>query len=284
MADLFSFPDVPKPTAPLGFYRTPIPEGGMRRAQDLAKRFGVSGDVRDAHARLVISDAASALEVFVASDSLRWSTIQTLRSEEDGAEGVPDEEEAKAIASDFFKARGVSLDGAELHSVSPAITWRHIPDSKDDPERRTVSRQVNYAYALDGWPIFGPGAKVQATVGGKGRVTECYQFWRHPRRDGEHEILPGDVVVEMLRRDPMFDGLKPGETTITFRNARLGYYALTPREYQRALIPVYAFEGTASTPAMPRHDFVRYVVAVRFAADEVKRQGIISHAPVYVFS
>jgi hypothetical protein len=284
MADLFSFPDIPKPKAPLGLYRTPVPKERAQDAKVLAERFGVSGEVRDAHARLIVSDARSTLEVFMASDSLRWGMIHTLTSEEDGADGLPDDDEAKTIASVFLKSRGISLADTEPHSVMSAITWRHSPDSKSKPERRKVSLQINYAYTLDGLRVFGPGAKAQVTVGGKGRVMECYQFWRRPQRDGEHDVLSGDAVVELLRRDPMFRQLKSGEATVTFRSARLGYYALTPREYQRALIPVYAFDGTVSTPLMPRYDFVRYVVATRFDADQVKRQGIISHAPAYLFS
>jgi len=66
--------------------------------------------------------------------------------------------------------------------------------------------------------------------------------------------------------DPAFRDLRPADSSVRFHRCRLGYYALPPREVQRISPPVFALDGTVSTPALERYDFTRYVPAVRPAA------------------
>ena len=92
------------------------------------------------------------------------------------------------------------------------------------------------------------------------------------------------MVVALLRRDPTFGQLEAGKASVVFSDVRLGYFSLPPREYQGVLIPVYAFRGTVSTPVLERYDFVRYVVAVKFDREEVKRERVVQQEPAHLFS
>jgi len=71
---------------------------------------------------------------------------------------------------------------------------------------------------------------------------------------------------------------------VIYRNPRLGYYALPPRESQGALIPVYAFDGTVSTKALERNDFRRYVVAVQLTPEGAKQVAAAFRSAGPVFS
>jgi len=151
-------------------------------------------------------------------------------------------------------------------------------------ETSPVALHVNYRFSLDGLPVLGPGAKIQVTYGDRGKVVEFYKFWRLPKAERELDLLPPEAALELLRRDPAFADLREGEARVVFHRARLAHYALPPRESQGCLIPVYAFDGTVSTAQLERYDFVRYVVGVRFTAEDAKQVGAVFRSSSPLFS
>ena len=62
------------------------------------------------------------------------------------------------------------------------------------------------------------------------------------------------------------------------------HHALPPRETQGALIPIYAFDGIASTKELRRYEFTRYVVAVRYTPEEAKQVGAAFRGAGPIFS
>jgi hypothetical protein len=283
MADLFTFPEMPRERDKIPLFRTQPPGDRTQAAAALAAKFGLTGEVRDAGSSFMASDRRGSLEVFHASDSLRWSTLHLQKSEDEKIAALPDDKAAIKIAGEFLKERGISLANAKIKNVTRSELSRLQPRAKE-PEVKTVAVHVNYGYALEGLPVLGPGAKMQVTIGAGSKVVECYRFWRGSKEVGERELISSQTVLELLRRDPMFRQLREGEARVAFSRVRLGYFALPPREYQRMLIPVYAFDGTISTRELERFDFVRYAVAVKFERDEVKREGIVQHEPAHLFS
>ena len=282
MADLFTFPELPRDRRTIPLFQTPRPGDRMKEARKLAEKFGVKGEIREAGSSLLVSDARANLEVFHASDSLRWSTLHLRKSETDKIEKLPDDGAAAELAAKYLKAQGISLAEASLHNVTRSELSRLGPRGKE-PEVMPVAVHVNYRYALKELPVFGPGAKIQVTLGGGGKVAEFYQFWRKPKAAGERELIPLETIVALLRRDPIFEQLRPEEAQVRFDSVRLGYFALAPRERQGMLVPVYAFRGTVSTRALERYEFVRYAVAVKLDSEEVKRDALVSRelAPLF---
>jgi hypothetical protein len=273
MADLFEFSDMPREARPIGLFRTPFPKEPDKVAPKVAARFGLNGKMRDAGARLVFRDVKGILELFRASDSLRWSAMHKLKSEDDGAGNLPDDATAVKAAATYLKDRALSLAGTRAPQVTRAELSVQERDKK--PETKTVAVHVNYRYELNGMPVFGPGAKTRVTLGGKGKVLECYQFWRAAKQEGERPLIAPSGIADIFRRDPAYAELNAESARVTVRSAQYGYYALPPREYQGMLIPVCAVAGTISTRVLPRHDFVRYVVAVEFGTNDAKELCIV---------
>ena len=119
MADLFEFPEMPREQRSIRLFRTPFPKDPEKSAPKVAKRFGVTGKARDAGARLVFSSQRSNLELFRASDSLRWSEMGSSRARTTAPAGLPDEKTAVKSAAAYLKEHGLAL----ANRRPPDVTW-----------------------------------------------------------------------------------------------------------------------------------------------------------------
>ena len=275
MADLFEFPEMPREQRSIRLFRTPFPKDPEKSAPKVAKRFGVTGKARDAGARLVFSSQRSNLELFRASDSLRWSEMGKLKSEDDGAGGLArrkDCREKRRRVPERARARpgqpasaGCDLGGAlglpPRHDQAGNKAGRHPRELSlrtrsacrcSDRARRPVSRSVARRRCSSA-----------ITSGAPPRKRANVPFFRRPYR--------GD-----FRNDEAYAELDSETARVSVRSAQFGYYALPPREYQGMLIPVCAVSGTVSTRVLPRYDFLRYVVAVDFADNDAKELGVVT--------
>jgi hypothetical protein len=277
----FVFPKSGPTRATVPLLRTKPPTWTEKAELALAERFGVKAKFRDAGSRHVFTDRASELEIFQASDSLRWTRADSAKSEFGSeAEVRPDADIIKA-ASAFARQVRLLPKGAETGELGETLAMRWSSGKrKEDPESRRITRQVNYRMSAEGLPLMGPGAKAQISVGPAG-VVECYRFWRDFEVSGERAVLALEEAQDRFRADPAYSDLAKGVVIID--GIDLGYYALPPREPQGYLIPAFAFHGHIETEALPRYDFTRYVVAVDYKADEVKRLGVYGGSARYVF-
>ncbi len=275
MADLFQFPKISLDRDRITLYRTPFPKLTDARIAKLAALHGVKSKPQDAGSRIIFRDRRATLEVFLASDSIRWSTLSNGTAESGGNGGrpaLPDDAAAPKLAAAFLRARKVQTKGAAVDSITHAMFARANRKTRN-AEEHPIAVHVNYRYELEGLPVLGPGAKIQVTYAGGKAPAEMYKFWRAPKAEAELELLPAEAAFDLLRRDPAFAELPSDGSQVVYRDLRLGYYALPPRETQGALIPVYAFEGTVTTREFERYDFTRYVVAVPYTPDQAKEVG-----------
>jgi hypothetical protein len=248
---------------------------------ELAKRLGVKAKAEHAGARVIVRDRQSVLEEFLASNSVRWSTLQNATSEGPGPGRAPGGRR-RAQGSRDLPARAEALDAARrdrLRDARDALKDRsaHLGD-RGDPDR--PARQLPL---LDGRPSRArAGRQDPGDVRGprKGRralpvLARCAEGAR-----ARAAAQSGDPAPSRRSR---LRGPSAG-TRVVFHRARLGYYALPPRESQGCLIPVYAFDGTVSTRQLRRYDFVRYVVAARFTPRDLKETGSVFRPFGPVFS
>jgi hypothetical protein len=259
--DLFTFPEIPSSQS-VALMRSSRPETDPSSSvTKLAERFGVKGNVQDAGSRLIVRDDASSLEFFVATSSVRWNMWPAQSSEAQAAPRLLDEREAIDRATSWLRELGLEHEAASVTSVTDLeLSFRRAGERQETTW--ALARQVNLGFQASGLPFFGPGAKMQVSLGDAGRPIETLRFWRDVEPTGEAATISPEEVIDILRRDETFAQLRPGESTVRFETCRLGYYALPPREVQRLLVPVFAISGTATTPALDRYEFMRYVPAV----------------------
>ena len=280
-----TFPTMDTDRDRITFFRTPFPKLGDAKVAKLAEAHGMKAKPEDAGSRIVIRDRRATLELFRASDSVRWSTLDNGEAEfvpNGGGPTLPDDDAAVKLAGAFLRERGISTKGAKVDSITQT-TYARMTRRMKQPDERPLAVHVNYRYELEGLPVLGPGAKIQVTFAGGKKPAEMYAFWRSPRADTEIDLLPAGEAMELLRRDPQFEELGD-DAHVDYTNPRLGYYALPPRETQGALIPIYAFDGIASTKELRRYEFTRYVVAVRYTPEEAKQVGAAFRGAGPIFS
>lgn len=278
------FEDLMEKREMMPMYRTPFPKWGRRDVQTVVETFRIKGRIRDEGSRFVVKNRNRTLEIFKASDSVRWIVESSRESELQKAVKLPLEKEARKLADTFLNEKKLKETNAAFKSISYSeIAWMH----KGEKEERafTVALHVNYEFSLRGQPVMGSGAKMQVTVGSFRRIIEFYRFWRNPVLEKEMRVIPFEKVIEVLRADEAFADLpsKKGYS-VKFTRPRLGYYSLPPRESQGYLLPVYAFDGEVITPHLEEYKFTKYVVAVDIKPEEVKKVGAIFTMPSNILS
>lgn len=285
MADVFQLPKLELDREKITFYRTPFPKLTPAKVAQIAKVHGIKAKPQDGGSLVLLRDRRATLELFRASDSIRWSTLANGKSESSANGGrpkLPDEAAARKKAAAFLRQRKIPTKGAAVDSITHGMLSR-ATKRRREVEEEPIAVHVNYRFELDGLPVLGPGAKIQVTFVDDKTPAEVYRFWRTPKADGEMELLPARAAFDLLRRDPDFAELGD-DARVEYRNPRLGYYALPPRESQGALIPVYAFDGRLSTRDFERYDFTRYVVAVPYTPEDAKQVGAAFRGAGPVFS
>lgn len=278
--ELFTFPKMPAPQPVTLLQPRRIEGSACSIAAKLGERFGVRAKPQDMGARIIASDDQSVLEYFVATGSVRWAARAGQKGEAEFQPRLPDEKEAVEYATARLREFDLMHGAAAVHSVTDLELCIRKANEKEESVW-PIARQVNMRFKEGGLPFFGPGAKIQATVGEGGRVDEMLRFWREVDVAGEARTISPDHLADILMRDESFAQLCPGEASVQFHDCQLGFYALPPREVQGLLVPVFAISGTVSTPALPRYDFMRYVPAVAIAAKGRARVAPLRAVPAY---
>jgi hypothetical protein len=268
----------PEPHAVTGevtLYATPPPEWKSEAVSELARQFEVTGDVVDRGLWFVISDARSALEVYQASHSYRFSRLDLDAEARDGGRHELERERAMSIAERMVRTLAPDESRWHVHSVTDQEVLIAEREAKE-PRRHVTGLQVNYGFSLDDLPLLGPGAKMQVAVGPTGDVTGAYRFWREPMATRTVPTIPQEVALERFSRSNLFADLSDDTARAEVTEVRLGYLGLPPTEIQAALVPAYEVRGVLSTEIHPHYEFVSYVAALEMDEANLKRTQLMN--------
>lgn len=112
------------------------------------------------------------------------------------------------------------------------------------------------------------------TFGGNAEPAQLIYFWRTPSKASSASAISASVALERFMRDPSFFRLRNKDALVEVHNVTLGYYAMTPTEFQRLYVPVWAIDATCLTRDL-RYDFRNYVVAVDMSPESAKRRDAV---------
>ncbi len=267
-----SFPKFPEVAGRIAMVQTPRPDWTAARLARLQEAFAMKATLDEAGTFYLARDRRSVLEVFQASDSVRWSLLEPDLEGRRGGFKPPSEAAARRTADEFLARMG--LDGSARANGVSVVEVGTSHSAKNDPEFRTTALQVNYRFSLEGLPVFGPGAKAQVTVGAKGRVGMAYRFWREPKIVDALPTVNPEEAMERLRGHAMFSELDSRSARVTIESVDFGYFAMPPMDVQGHLLPVYVFRGVISTEALQRYEFTKHVIGVRLEVRQLKDSGI----------
>lgn len=276
----FHLPEPEQRGFTLPLLRTHMPAWERRRAAPhthvpvarALRVLGHTGEPTRVGDRLVWRDDHGELEVFDTAGAMRWAR----RAKEEDAFEAGTVQPALAQAeilkrADAFLEEMHLRDGrARVGSVTR--TTATALDEDDTSTLRTVEWHVSYTFLVDGIPVVGPGAKMQTTLSPEGEVTGFYRFWRGAKHESKKKTLRRRQAYTKLRDHRTFGPLQP-DASVKIDRVFTAYYAAPIREIQHYLVPIYACEGTTTTPALGSKAFVRYVAAVEIGDSLWKRIG-----------
>jgi hypothetical protein len=270
MSVKISFPEPPRVPSELPLYAAVPPAWTADRVAEVGARLGVRGEVADGGVWFVVKDGASTVEVYQASQSVRFERDDFDAEGRNGLRGNLDREKAILVAQQFHDLLGGPDTRPELHSVSELevlVSTREKPA----PERRVVALQVNHRYTVDGLALVGPGAKAQVTVGRDGTVGQAYRFWRDVKQTGARASVPAERAFERFAATEQFASL-PDSARVKVASVQVGLLCLPPTESQGILVPTYVLRGEVATEFLPRYQFVTYVAAAEIDEADAKRR------------
>lgn len=287
MNELFKLPErLPESPRKVPMFRaTRFESMGSRDekyAKDLARRlraarrsFGVEGDMRTEGARLVLRSGSASLEIYRASDSLWW-TDHALAYQEEPRKGdqLPDEGKARKLAVALLERHGLDASLAKVESVTYVEADTQRGEAKPRSERTAID--VNYTFSLEKYPVMGPGAKIKVSLAGDGTPAQLIYFWRTPTKASAAPAISATVALERFMRDPSFFRLRNKEALVEVKKVTLGYYAMSPTDFQRLYVPVWAIDASCMTREL-RYDFRNYVVAVDMSPERAKEADAVAN-------
>jgi hypothetical protein len=169
---------------------------------------------------------------------------------------------------------GLDALAASVASVKPVEADVQEGDGKPRSVRTAID--VNYTFSLGEHPVMGPGAKIKVTFADPEAPAQLIYFWRIPGKAAAATAISAETAIERFMRDPAFFHLRNKDAVVEVTSVTFGYYALTPTDFQRLYVPVWAIEATSQTRLL-RHDFTRYVVAVDMTPEEAKQADVVSN-------
>jgi len=286
--DLFVYPKkIPKHIKKIAMYRTYKHRTFSRREKSAVKQFEsrikqfsglfkARSEPIDSGDLMLFREKDYTLEIYRASDSLWW-THNELAYREKAPRGakLPDEKQAYKIAEEYLRKYDLVNEYSKFSSVDYTEA-AYSSSPKENPISAKTEAHVNYKFSLDRIPVLGPGAKIQVSLVENSTMSELLYFWREPIKEKSNEIIHPEEALKKITNDPRFMRLSSKTAVVNLHKMQLGYFALTPSDFQRYLIPVYAVDGTAKTKDFERYDFTLYVVAAPLTPTSIKEAGIVA--------
>src|SRR6266511_2740026 len=144
MADMFEFPRVEVDRERVTLYRTPFPKLTEAKVAQLAELHGMKAKPQDADSRIVFRGRVATLELFRASNSIRWSKLGNGKTEVKAngrRPALPDDNAARKGVAAFLRERKVPTKGAAVDSITHSMFARAGRENPGDLRRQQGPRR-----------------------------------------------------------------------------------------------------------------------------------------------
>lgn len=239
---------------------TVVPDNSPERAQEIAKKLGISKDLKQIDDSFYMNDGDWIFSYLLCSGAFDYfdSGPKSNRTRIDMPEYLPGEKEATTIAESYLKAH----DLWEEEAVYDRTIYQYgyvLWGANNTKQLVRQTMDVQFRRISNGYPIDGDGIRV--SLGGHGDVIEVSKVWRTYIPDKEYQIITAEEAYRQLVKDhPTFPPTEGHPVTVT--GIYLGYVTRPRGETMDLLKPAYAFEyeteydgdpvnGTWYIPAVP---------------------------------
>lgn len=257
-----------------------------KRTEMLRSNFKTEGELRDLGDQLIIRNPKEALEIYTGSDSFWWTDRQNAYSEnKELSINLPSEKEAIRSAQKLLEQLRIDQSTLKVHSVSNSFASISESPNDKNPEKFPTSINVNFTHELEGLPIFGSGAKTQLSFINTDQLIEFIHFNRTLKQVGKAAMITPEEAVQQVFDNSRFAIIKEqGKSSGAITDVHLGYYAASPTDLQRYLVPVYKVQGNVATPELENYEFNLFVIAAKESQEMAKRKGQTNKALETVFN
>jgi len=263
------FPDV-NDSYPV--YRTVPPDTSAEEIQRIGNLFGVSGDVKGPQTSSgeakIVDDSKGSTErtderLYYCTNSGAFQYIIPAKAYPYTTHRQPDlpsDEEARAIATDYLKERGLFPADVYLENVKIGSSYQNR--SPTSVTVYNLTKHVNFIKKIQGLRVHTAGITV--AIGENGEVVAVSSSLRKfdPKPVREVKVITPEQAYQRLSAgDIMIQPLSGDYDKIVVTNISLGYWMGTQTEPQEYIVPVYVFSCTAVWDGKSEEVF-RYVQAV----------------------
>ncbi|MFX1532482.1 MAG: hypothetical protein ACFFBC_15300 [Promethearchaeota archaeon] len=247
------------------------------RVKHFSDAFKIDGKPNDLGERIIIQDERQILIIYRASDSLLLLNKKNgFRTSIPEGTRLPEQKEAYEIATNYLDQVGLSTNFAKFKSFTYSKGAMFKAETKQ-PTLINSEAHVNFDFSLENIPVIGPGAKIKVSIVEGDEVSGLIYYWRTPSKEETIPIIEPREALKRLTADKSFKELSPDTASVKLYSITLGYYAMSPTDFQRFLVPVYAIKGTVETKFLDPYNFTQHVVAVDMSLEEIKRRGVVDN-------
>lgn len=278
MNNLFKEPDgIPKEIGSVPIYKT---TNTFDKQKDLNKRiknyasmFNMKSKFIDYGERLLLKNNKFNLFVYKQSDSFLLYPQNFNINYPKKKINLPTKEEACQIAINYLKELKLTNEYAEITTVK----YTKVASLKSLESPSLLAINIIFSFNIDHIPAMGPGAKIKVTIIQDGKINGLVYFWRDiSKEDDTIGVISPKEALKRFKADKSFNQLNPETDSVIIKNIQFGYYSLSPTDYQRYLIPVYALKGSVETK-YANYNFVDYIVAAKISPLKIKTLRVVDN-------
>jgi hypothetical protein len=211
---------------------------------DLARKFGIAGEIRQGEAGMGMGNRVDYVMVSNYSGRIEYTHHTNFHPSAENQPKLPSDDEAIQIAMNYLNERDLMPVGTLLPDIYYGQVTTMFPNGTDVTWNEAVFVQFRRG-ALNGTPFVGAD-RAQVEIGNNGEVLSYWSLGRSYEPTKMYPIKTPSEAFEELKMQGIFNGLKIDivPDTAVINNVYLVYHSKAAAEKEYYLDPEYVFEGT----------------------------------------
>jgi hypothetical protein len=264
---------LPSPPPEMLVYRPRTSAVSIETIGQLVRSLQLHGEIVERDGLTFVKDGDRTIEWFTGQGTgyLRYCDDERL-SAQTVATNLPSEATAIELARRFLTAHGL-LPDAPRGTNTGYFQFGVIGSAGGFVSEGRTALAIGFTFALDGYPVEGPGAKAGVVFGEEGKILAVSRIWRDVEPEARIPIVPVAEALAHFKANwaqEMLPDEQPSPDILVsvFANrAYLAYFARPGMLPETLLRPVYVFNGKYTVRGKGEWEAVSYVCPFQIRVD-----------------